>query len=151
MTPFQSAGQPPGYSDPLALRKLLEISTEEAHRMAAANRRHKFFLNDRYQVCTREIEWPGVGAMVHLSIKRLDKEAIHDWRDLQAIKNELVGAECEAIELYPAESRLVDAANQFHLWAFIDPTVRVPIGWTQREVGGAEEAAKIGAKQRPFA
>lgn len=37
--------------------------------------------------------------------------------DAQRIKNELLGDEYEACELYPAESRLVDGANQFHLWA----------------------------------
>jgi hypothetical protein len=37
---------------------------------------------------------------------------VHDWRDLQRIKNQLVGPECEAVELYPAESRKVDTANQ---------------------------------------
>jgi hypothetical protein len=39
-----------------------------------------------------------------------------DWRHLPAIKNQLVGPEVEAIELYPAESRLVDTSNLRHLW-----------------------------------
>lgn len=73
-------------------------------------------------------------ALIHLSIKRVDREAIHDWRVLQAIKNALVGEECEAIELYPAESRLIDTANQYHLWAFTDPEVRLPFGWQERSV-----------------
>ena len=54
-------------------------------------------------------------SMAKLSIRRNDREAVHDWRDLQRIKNELVGPECEGFELYPAESRLVDTANQFWL------------------------------------
>jgi hypothetical protein len=57
---------------------------------------------------------------------------VHDWRDLQRIKNELVGPECEAVELYPAESRLVDTANQYHLWADADPTYRFGLGFNMR-------------------
>jgi hypothetical protein len=56
--------------------------------------------------------------MKHLSICRTDKQAVHDWRAFQRIKNELAGPEWEAVEIYPAESRLVDMANQYHLWCF---------------------------------
>jgi len=51
-----------------------------------------------------------------LSVKRNDIEPIHNWRHLQQIKNDICGEEREAIELYPAMSRIVDAANQYHLW-----------------------------------
>jgi len=53
--------------------------------------------------------------MLHLSIKRLDKHPVRDWRHFQRIKNELIGEENEAVELYPAQSRLVDTTNQYHL------------------------------------
>ena len=83
----------------------------------------------------------------HLSIKYFDKRPIHDWRILQRIKNELVGEECEAIELYPAESRVVDTANQYHLFVFTDPEIRVPCGWTT----GAKSETSVGnSVQRPF-
>ena len=59
--------------------------------------------------------------ITHLSIKTHDKEPISDWRDMQTIKNELIGKEYEAVELYPAESRLVDTANQYHLWVMEKP------------------------------
>lgn len=52
----------------------------------------------------------------HLSIKRLDRAPIRNWRHFQQIKNEVVGEEREAVEIYPAESRLADNANQYHLW-----------------------------------
>jgi hypothetical protein len=106
------------------------------------------FVNDTYQVVRRSC-----GAMYHLSIKRLDQDPIHDWRDLQAIKNELVGSENEAVELYPAESRIVDAANQYHLWVAKDPAYRFPFGFTQsddcpRMVFDSATAEKVGARQR---
>ena len=93
-------------------------------------------------------DWP---AMLHLSIKRNDREVIHDWRDLQRIKNEVVGPECEAVELYPAESRLVDAANQYHLYALTSPAHRFPFGFNERLVAGDVESQTMpGAKQRRF-
>ena len=86
--------------------------------------------------------------MTRLSIKRVDREPLQDWRVLQEIKNAIMGDECEAIELFPAESRLVDTANQRWLWCFNNPKVRVPIGFTERAV--ANDAVPMeGVKQRP--
>lgn len=91
--------------------------------------------NDVYQVIIRETQTPpDFPSMLWLSIKRLDKEPIHDWRDLQTIKNMLIGEENEAVELYPAESRLVDSANQYHLWVLKDATIRFPFGFNDRVV-----------------
>lgn len=75
------------------------------------------------------------GPLVHLSIKRIDQAPVHDWRDLQRIKDELIGPECEAVELYPANSRLlVDTSNQFHLWCSRDASFRFPFGFGDRLV-----------------
>jgi hypothetical protein len=88
---------------------------------------------------------------IHLSIRRCDRAACRDWRHFQAIKNQLCGDECEAMEIYPAESRLVDTANQFHLWV-LPPGIAIPLGYFfGRQVSDGSEAAKIpGAVQRPF-
>lgn len=51
-----------------------------------------------------------------LSVKRNDKTPIHNWSHLQQIKNDVCGEDREAIELYPAMSRIVDCENQYHLW-----------------------------------
>ena len=40
----------------------------------------------------------------------------HDWVIFQQIKNELVGTEQEMVELYPAESRLLNSGHMYHLW-----------------------------------
>jgi hypothetical protein len=83
--------------------------------------------NDQYQVAVRHLKGgPEAVPMVQLSILRIDRQPIHNRRDLQRIKNQPVGAECEVVELYPAESRLVDAANQYFLYAVLDPTFRFP-------------------------
>ena len=107
------------------------------------------YLNSRYQVSVtprpyKDKSWPD---MIELSIKRLDKDAIHDWRDLQRIKNELVGPENEAVELYPAESRLMDTANQYYLFVLADPKARFPFGFQERLVV-AESYGN--SRQRPF-
>ena len=52
-----------------------------------------------------------------LSIKRHDREQVTDWRDLQRIKDEILGTEVEAVQMFPAQSRMLDTANQYHLWA----------------------------------
>lgn len=109
------------------------------------------YLNSRYQVfVTRfDIDAP-FGECVHLSIKLRDKKAWHDWRDMQRIKNELVGPEVEAVELFPAESRLMDTANQYHLWCF--PAFKFPFGYKVREVSEATPVGGTGHRsvQRPF-
>lgn len=109
------------------------------------------YLNNLYQVEVREADvrsddWP---TMVWLSIKRRDKKTIHDWRDIQRIKNELIGSECEGVEIYPAESRMVDTANQYHLWVILEPGIRFPFGFNDgRRVTGSDAAEAMGAKQR---
>jgi hypothetical protein len=104
------------------------------------------WLNDKYQVNVREDKKSG---MTWLSIKRLDKESIHDWRDLQTIKNMLTHPEREAIELYPAESRLVDSSNQYHLWV-LPLGQKVPVGWDDRIVVKGQKGGWQKAGQRDF-
>lgn len=99
--------------------------------------------NDKYQVAVFDD-----GETIHLSIKRNDRAPIHDWRDLQEIKNQLVGPEHEAIELYPAESRRIDTANQYHLWVLKDPNQRFPVGFNNGRHCTTEPLGK--SVNRPF-
>ena len=98
----------------------------------------EIWVNDLYQVnIDRDTDSHGFGPEVkitHVSIKTLDKEPIRDWRHFQQIKNELVGEDVDAIELFPMESRLVDTVNQYHLWC-MPPGEMIPVGWTMRAVG----------------
>ena len=73
---------------------------------------------------------------MHLSFKRRDRAAVRDWRHFQAIKNEVAGPEREAIEVFPPESELVDASNEYHLWV-LPPDQQSPLGLTgARALGG---------------
>ena len=117
-------------------------------------RQDEIWKNDEYQVAI-DRDPPHAfeeTTLWHLSIKRLDKDSLHDWRDLQAIKNQLVGPQYEAVELYPATSRTVDGANQYHLWVFmaIDgkmaPTL--PLGFFGHRV--VTETPFLKSRQRPL-
>lgn len=105
-------------------------------------------MNDLYQVNVRwfDCEAWGFTGMRHLSIKRRDKKEIRDWRDLQLIKNELCGPEFEAMEMYPAESRLTDGANQYHLFV-LPKGMQWPFGFKERLV---TESLVGNTGQRPF-
>ena len=103
------------------------------------------WINDLYQVQVRR--GPEEHS-VHLNIRRRDGYPGRDWRHFQEIKNQLVGPECEAIELYPAESRLVDEANKYHLWACSDPTFRFAVGWSKRRIT-FDRSNEPGLRQRP--
>lgn len=109
------------------------------------------WVNDKYHVVARRLEPEAVlgegingYTMIHLSIKRHDKEPCHDWRDFQRIKDDIAGEEWEAVELYPAQSRLVDNANQYHLWAF---PFHFPFGFPKRLV--TDGSLVNNTRQRP--
>jgi len=101
--------------------------------------------NSRYQVIVRDRESPW-GTITHLSIRRLDRQPMHDWRVMQRIKNEVLGEEREGVELFPAESRLVDTSNQYHLWV-LPAGMHFPFGYNERLV---TESPVNGAQQRMF-
>jgi hypothetical protein len=111
----------------------IDETDEEIIRQLAKNLvQAKTYVNNLYQVARRdplpEETYDQVG-FIHLSIKRHDKKPIVNWNHLQRIKNELVGPEYEAVELFPAESRLVNMANQYHLWVINDSRQRFPFGF----------------------
>jgi hypothetical protein len=130
----------------------LGLGPSGLRRMFEKMKRDKLYLSDHYQVAIDKDPPHNFPATImwHLSIKRIDKEPIMDWRDLQAIKTQLCGAEAEAIQLFPAESRVVDTSNQYHLWVFIKmrgkKLPRLPVGW-QTTTMVADEGM-VGAKQR---
>ncbi len=108
-----------------------------------ANGTQTMWINNRYVVIRKEMK----DGFTWLSIRHVDRKPIRDWRHFQRIKNELCGEDREGFELYPCEERLVDEANQYHLWV-LPPGQRMPVGWDTRFVGDEDEAAAIGAKQR---
>jgi len=130
MTGFERA--PPHVPSLREIQAMTGWSRERAKAHQAMVKQHKVWTNNLYQV---NIEPVADKPMAHLIIRRRDGRAIHNWRHFQAIKNELVGPECEAVEMYPAESHLVDAKDHYHLWAYTSPEHSFGVGFRHgREV-----------------
>ena len=92
-----------------------------------------WYANDIYQAAVDYSAWENVdankpGRCIWLSIKNHEKTTEIPWQHKQWIKNDICGEEMEAMELFPAESRLVNTANQYHLWVFD----QIPIGFNGR-------------------
>lgn len=111
-----------GIDDPKVLLKMQEL-------LGIGGMGTRAFQNSRYFVHRTPTENGGF----ILSIRNITNDARHDWREFQRIKNELCGDEYEAIELYPAESRLVDTSNQFYCHV-IPEGMLVPVGFGERLV-----------------
>lgn len=89
----------------------------------------EFWESSDFLVIRRKLEGAGLPCPVwHLSMRNRDNLPI-TWRDAQLVKNSMVGPEHEGCEILPAESEKVDVANQYHLWVFSDPKVRLPFGF----------------------
>ncbi len=112
------------------------------------------FVNELYVVSVFKNEKNGFSGDVqvwHLSIRRQDREACHDWRHFQQIKNDICGPQYEGLELYPAERRVLDAANQYHLYVIMNDGAEVPVGYRDIDNSGQDDKHNIGkSKQRPF-
>ncbi len=139
------------------IRSHIDVEAAKAKgidKLAAAFPDDELWKNDEYTVTVNRKQptgWLGEDGkpilLTWLSIRKNDRSAIHDWRELQWMKNQLVGTENEGMEIYPAESRLVDSANSYHLWVFEDSKIRLPFGFTDRNVTNKSMG---GAVQRPF-
>lgn len=106
--------------------------------------RAEIYRNEKYQVQVYRYE----SGLVHLNIRLITGEVIfRDWREFQEIKNQIVGEEIEACELYPAESRKVDTSNKYHLWC-LPPGQNFPFGYLERDVRMPDQVKTPGLKQR---
>ena len=70
------------------------------------------YVNDTYLVLHHDKDGP----TERLTIYRHDFAPCNSWSDFQQIKNRLIGLEVEAVQVYPAESRLLDTDNVYHLF-----------------------------------
>lgn len=59
------------------------------------------------------------GIVEHACIRNAEASDI-PWAEKQRIKRELFGKWTTAIEVFPADDRLVDQANMYHLWILPD-------------------------------
>lgn len=104
--------------------------------------------SDDYEVFVGYMDGHDVGRVgaLHLSIKRLDRAPVSDWRHKQAIKNEIAGPFREAVELFPSEERLMDSANQTHLWVMPEGA-ELPVGFTGYAAFDLDDARRLSAQR----
>jgi hypothetical protein len=70
-----------------------------------------FYVNNLFSVQCFEV----LGTKVY-GVRRNDQSTNISWEAKQRIKNEVIGEEVSAIEVYPKCSQLVDQANMYWLW-----------------------------------
>jgi hypothetical protein len=71
--------------------------------------------NGVFVVMIREIDtaW---GRVAHAWIRTASEAPDITWAEKQRIKDELFGRERLAVEVFPPQSEMVDAANLYHIW-----------------------------------
>lgn len=85
----------------------------------------RIFKNNRYVV--QIWGWnTGWGKCDRVLIRRADASAVHNWHELQRIKNEIWSEDHTALEVYPKQNNLIDDRNIYWLWVF-PPEFQCPI------------------------
>ncbi len=104
-------------------------SRDEAVQRIEWMKAQSVWANNLYQVNVEYLP----NSQAHVIIRRLDRQAIHNWTHFQEIKNQVLGKECEAVEIYPKESKLVDAKEHYHLWGFRSEEETFGLGFDKRD------------------
>ena len=90
------------------------------------------------------------GKCDYISLRRHDKKPTNNWQDMQTIKNRLLGTNCEAIQIFPAEDRMINTANQYHLIVFPEGYV-IPFGFmSKRFVNTRNDHGGINAMRQDY-
>ncbi len=71
-------------------------------------------------------------------VRHHNQAAWFPWVDLQRIKNELIGPDREAIQVFPKAAELVDDANMAHLWII---EAAAPLPFTFKNLGWGTPSA----------
>lgn len=120
----------------------------------------EFYKNDTHAVIVTPCNYDKLpedrlmDGWVVLSIRRIDRAAECDWRIFQRIKNDLAGPEREAVQLFPAMSRVVDTSNQYFL--MVAPKgYRIGLGYLDQLVVAHDAISRVQhgwekSVQRPF-
>lgn len=107
--------------------------------------------SDRFQVRVRFVPRSDGSSgtrdgLVHLSINSHNRAPVRRWRHLQQIKNEIMGEDRWAVEVFPAEDDLADTSNQYHLWVM--PAGETPgFGFRGRLVSTPEDVERFNAER----
>ena len=105
-------------------------------------KKNEMWGNDRYTAQLTFMDDNGRDGFVELSVHNHNRTTAMQWSHLQQIKNELVGPEREAVMMFPAESRLIDGANEY--WLYIYPTGTAPMMTVRDRYSGEIETQPVG-------
>lgn len=89
-----------------------EDRTSEAAPKFPSGKLLGFYANNLFSVQCFEVS----GVKVY-GVRRHDQSTNISWETKQRIKNEVIGADVSAVEVFPKVSDLVDQANMYWLWA----------------------------------
>ena len=117
-------------------RSLSKPTKRQAKRQFKETCKEIFYANELYQATVDYSKWDAKSreGYIYISLKNHKRTTNVSWQHKQWIKNDICGEEMEAMELFPAESRLVNTANQYHLWV-LD---KIPFGFNKRIVSSAD-------------
>ena len=78
----------------------------------------QYWRNSFYTVMVKYLDLAeGESGGIRLDIRHNQNKPIREWKHLQRIKNELIGEEREAMEIFPPQSMVTDMSNMHHLFA----------------------------------
>ncbi len=97
------------------------LSKARAKQAVKRLKEERVWLSHTHQVSETRLDSPGFGTGVWLSIKQVDKAPIIDRDLLGDILRSICPGYC-GFELLPSPTRLVDTANQYHVWGY--PQIR---------------------------
>ena len=93
MGPFLPARLPEAAFEVETIATRFGVTRDAAAAQVERLRRQSVYMNDLYQVNAQLVAAPFgavAGDVMWLSIKRRDKAPVHDWRELQAVKNLII-------------------------------------------------------------
>lgn len=73
-----------------------------------------------YDILYEDVETDMSVICAHLLIQRIDKKPITNYMKLQEIKDDLLGEDVSAIEIFPKKDDLCNGSNARHLWTLKD-------------------------------
>lgn len=82
------------------------------------------FVTKWWLTATYEIFLDNIDGIDWLRISKRDNSCINSYMDMQQIKNDLLGEEVIAVEVFPKQSVFKNGTNARHLWAH--PSMVVP-------------------------
>lgn len=79
----------------------------------------------KYTIQILEVYTPKWGFTRHMKVKRSDGKSGISWDILQQLKNEYLGPDVMAVEIFPPEHEVVNDLNMRHLWEI--PLGQIPV------------------------